>query len=700
MIKIIKDNSTEKAVHEVVNLKYNNYISELKDRIVQIIKENDRILITAPTGGGKTFTTIEIMKSFDDRLNIILTPCVIQNKQNASSYSVQAFTGNEKNIRNKYISATYDKARTIINYVKENGYKFNLFIDECHLLVDASGYRSRAINDVLELAKMADKVVYMSATNGYMRNLLQYDIELNIEPVEKRNNIANAQILLLDPENIESSLLHEIYEASKLNNGRKTVLFLDDIKKLQEFKSILTSKGFKDNQIAVISSKEKTDYDQEVYSYIISHSQISEQTKIILTTSILEVGTNIDTKNVNIFVYIPKPNHLSLNKIAQQVARFRVKAGETSNNLLKICLPYREREDNHITPFNKTEKDSETEGDKIVNGITSFIDTVRSGYSKEMKNKEITNLLAEPKSAFELSTPTSLGFIELDEENSVPVINKFKLRRIAKEKYESQFFYNVPELEEKLKSMLSVEYWFDTVHIKSEDFKEELEKNKQAASDERKDKKERVKEIFKKVKKESLDNFFVEKVIDPDLDVQIEFIDKVYEELKDTNILRLTREADKMGIEPQDIINSFIENGDSEVKNNRQFKACKFAELNNEYPIGEEIPKLEIRKIKPEYIICRKYFDDVCKKRGKITQSKENSFLLELVKHSLLKDTRYEYSIRGADQLCKNKKNDLDKKSKPLSKKEIDKLAMSTITLIYNTAVSKDNKTLISSLKK
>lgn len=69
------------------------------------------------------------------------------------------------------------------------------------------------------------------------------------------------------------------------------------------------------------------------------------------------------------------------------------------------------------------------------------------------------------KPYFKLLTPTSLGFIELDEKNSIPVINEFKLQRIAKEKFESQYFYNIPELENKLESMLNVQNWFDTVYI-------------------------------------------------------------------------------------------------------------------------------------------------------------------------------------------------------------------------------------------
>ena len=87
----------------------------------------------------------------------------------------------------------------------------------------------------------------------------------------------------------------------------------------------------------------------------------------------------------------------------------------------------------------------------------------------------------------------------------------------------------------------------------------------------------------------------------------------------------LVRKAEKMGIEPQDIINSFIENGDSEAKNKNQFRKYKYIMLNNKFPVGEEIP---LKGIDEEYICCRKLLDDICKKQGKLTKSKELSLLI------------------------------------------------------------------------
>lgn len=688
MIETIrKEKSIEKAVHEVVNLKYSNYISEQKGRIVHKINENNALLLDAPTGSGKTNLVNNIMEFFDDRLNIIMAPNVIQNKQNAKEYNVQAFTGNEKNIRNKNISATYDQARKLINKIKEGKYKFNLYIDECHLIVDSINFRERAIEDMLELSEMADKVIFMSATNYYMRDgIIKYDIELNMQPVEKRNNIDKAQIMLLDSKNADGLLINQLYESSK-DTGKKTALFYNDIDKLLSIKTVLVkTKGLKDEEIAVIRSKDRTEYDQEVYDNIISDSEIPEQTKIILTTSVLEVGTNIKANNVNIFVYIPNSKHLDFNRIQQEVARFRVGTGQITNNTLKVCLPCSEIKNKLIKLFDKIKKELRKEGEETVEYITNYINHIHKNDTKKAKNEIMKKMLAFPKSTFNLLEKTSLGFIELDEENGVLVINELKLQHKAKQIFESQFYHNIPELGKELKSRLNVNTWLEPVYIKGENFKEEVKAIKTAKKDLKEEKKDITKETLEQIKEYELEYFFVQKVINPEV-CQSDFIENAYKKLKDTHIPMLTREGETIGIEPQDMVNSFIENGDSKAKNRYVFKSYEYIMFNNDYPIGEEIPPKEVKK---EFLYTRKVLDEVCKKQGRITQSLKQSLLIEFVKHNVIKG----YKI-VKDKVCKDKKNDSGDQPKPLSKKEIDKLVMPIIALVYN--LSGDNR--ISSLK-
>lgn len=685
----------EKKIQEqqknVIHVTYKEYVSEQLEPIIEAIKDHDRILIDAPTGGGKTFAITKVMKSFEEDINIILTPNVIQNKQNASSYKIQAFTGKDRTIHSNCISATYDKARALINYLQGTHRKVNLFIDECHLLVEASNYRMRAIKDIIELTKIADKVIYMSATNEYIRDIIEYDIELDIKPQEQINNISASQILLLDNKNVEGSLVHQLLGYSKIE-GRKTILFLDSIEQLKVIKNILLSKGFKDNEVALISSKEKALHDEAVFNDIINISQIPQETKVILSTSVLEVGTNIDTGSMNIFIYIPKANHLNINKIRQEVARFRVGRGQQSDNMLKICLPKRDKEDNYITSYTSIKKDLRKKGENNLNWVVSALDSLYKDENKTIRENFIKSVLASPKSLYNVIDNYSLGFIELDEESGMPVINEFKLQRKAKEIYESQFFYNIPELEKKLQDSINSDIWLDTIYLENESFKEEFQEVKKAKKDLKEQKQNFIKDTFRQIQEYRWEYIFTIKANDPDLDTQITFIEEAYKELENTNIFKLTKQADKMGISPWDMVKSFIDNGDSITKNRNQFMSYKYMRLNKKYPLGAEVTQKEIPY--KDYVYCRKILDDTCRKQGRLSQSKKLGLLIQLIENNILRDSK-SYEIKyGTVYKCK--KNDSPSKAKPLDKENIDKLVMPIITTVYNLC---DNNKMLSSLK-
>lgn len=278
----------------------------------------------------------------------------------------------------------------------------------------------KAINDILDLIQIANKVVYMSATTDYIRDVIEYDKELDIKPQKARNNISSAQLLSLPKKNIEGSLLNQIIGYSNIKD-RKTILFYDNIEKLKMFKDILLKKGFKDNEIALINSKDKTINDEKVFNDIIEISNIPSETKIVLTTSVLEVGTNINTSNVNIFVYIPKSNHLSTNKIVQEVSRFRAVNNQITNNILKICIPKRDKKEN-IRFFSWINKDLRTTAEKRIKYILSGLDSVYNDSNKQEKEEFIKGILNAPKSLYSLEDTYSMGIIELNEEKSIPVI--------------------------------------------------------------------------------------------------------------------------------------------------------------------------------------------------------------------------------------------------------------------------------------
>ena len=74
------------------------------------------------------------------------------------------------------------------------------------------------------------------------------------------------------------------------------------------------------------------------------------------------------------------------------------------------------------------------EGEKIIKDIINYVNNDCKDCSKERRNEEIEMFLEAPISDDDIFQSYSLGFIELDEENSIPVINEEKLRRRIKGK--------------------------------------------------------------------------------------------------------------------------------------------------------------------------------------------------------------------------------------------------------------------------
>ena len=79
-------------------------------------------------------------------------------------------------------------------------------------------------------------------------------------------------------------------------------------------------------------------------------------------------------------------------------------------------------------------------GEGTIKWITNYVNDIYENDTKDTKNKEIASLLALPrKDPFNLLLEdASLGFIELDEEKGIPVINEDKLQRKAEEVFEEK----------------------------------------------------------------------------------------------------------------------------------------------------------------------------------------------------------------------------------------------------------------------
>ena len=306
---------------KIKELLYNKYISEQSKELQEIILKPGKFLIEGVTGGGKTYAILNIFKLlsslYKDRVFIISCPNKIQNLQN-QEYGVTAIVGG-KVIDQVYTTSSmvYDKARSLLEqYHLYKDYKITLIIDEAHQLIYSKNFRKKAINELLMLSEKCFNVIHLTATPGANLDCYSYDEHYQLKPIKENININTFGIMK------SKDGLTSLYKAIRTNfqYGKKVLIFLNNKEKIFEIQEHLT-KIFKDKNIGIITSDEKEKND--IFKSIVKDSLIPSNYDIVLTTSVLECGTNINNLDYTPIVYVDNNLFFSTVSVIQEVARFR-----------------------------------------------------------------------------------------------------------------------------------------------------------------------------------------------------------------------------------------------------------------------------------------------------------------------------------------------------------------------------------------
>ena len=306
---------------KIKQLLYEEYISELSEELKEIILKPGNYLIEGVTGGGKTYAILnifnELSKIYKDRVFIISCPNKIQNLQN-QEYGVVAIVGG-KTIDQVYTTSSmvYDKARSLLEqYHLYKDYKTTLIIDEAHQLIFSKNFRKKAINDLIKLSKKCFNVIHLTATPGANKDCYSYDEYYQLKPIKENININTFGIMK------SKDGLTSLYKAIKTNfeANKKVLIFLNNKEKIFEIQEHL-KKVFKDKKIGIITSDEKEK--NEIFQSIVKDSLIPSNYDIVLTTSVLECGTNINNLDYTPIVYVDNNLFFNTVSVIQEVARFR-----------------------------------------------------------------------------------------------------------------------------------------------------------------------------------------------------------------------------------------------------------------------------------------------------------------------------------------------------------------------------------------
>lgn len=433
--KILKSNYTE-DVFEI-----NKYLSEHKDLIKELLNEKGLFLLNAPTGSGKTWILLELFKELSkinsDTVYVIACPNRIQNQQNGKKPGVFALVGGKQiEVYSRVISAVYEKVDELLEDFHDK--KIVMVIDEAHQLLDSINYRYSAIEKLEKVSSKCDTVIHLTATD---RKLLGYD-KYNYDKILKfkaPNNYNLKELSVIKYENMEASLF-SLLRINKANN-KKSLVFVSGAKSnLDNLKNILEAKGLK---VEVVTKDSK---DNEVFMNIVEKSLIPDMYDVILASSVLDCGTNIDNKSDIVPIeLITNIKHFNLDNTEQRFARLRQK-----QNIGFLLIPALDPPDENIKSLEEIKSLWNFKIKKLLDEVLNLRQFfINGGHDSEQIEETLNSNLKNNGICY------GYGIIELVE--GYPTINDKKLLNRIHQEYDKQFIYNSELLKEVLKERVKAE---------------------------------------------------------------------------------------------------------------------------------------------------------------------------------------------------------------------------------------------------
>jgi len=360
-------NEPKKVIKSNFNYTYkvNKYLNECNSELEEVLKIDKHILLNAPTGLGKTFGIIEMLKKSQDNYIFFLVPTRALAEQVAADYNYSLFYGDMTELpNNKYIVATYNKVIAIQRLLdRENEFKslaneiplsYSVIVDEVHELMSNRILLGNISRELEELTINSDTSILMSANTDDIYKAYEnkgiFNKYIEVNSVNSLYNLDNTCIYRV-PSNKKvkkALLLNKIIE--NLINHDKVLIQENNIKNLEEYSKLLNEKGIEN---IMINSNNKNDEEVAAeYQNIIKDSTIKNT--VVLCTSVINAGVNIKNENACIMM-IQDKMQFDNNKIIQFMGRLRSDKGNTGIIFLTQGEKpkYRGSIENHVKYYTK-----------------------------------------------------------------------------------------------------------------------------------------------------------------------------------------------------------------------------------------------------------------------------------------------------------------------------------------------------------
>lgn len=286
--------------------------------------ENKKILITAPTGMGKTSFILEKVLPYHNGRNrkiLILCNrkllrkqylCALVRKFNCyselcKSVKVMTYQQLAENIKNGTHKEVLDEFRVIC-------------LDECHFFYadsDFNGFGTFILLQVLISECIRKQMIFMSATMDEVKPLIENTINQCISKIRVgskfEENCSGFRIIkeydyaeLADFQRVNCVYVPDVETLCGIlaSSDKKTIIFVDDKSMAEDmYQKFTRVLGVEKGRIAVLNADNLEDIDNSrVVEYLVMSNRLS--VKILITTSVLDNGVSIHDEEVENLVII------------------------------------------------------------------------------------------------------------------------------------------------------------------------------------------------------------------------------------------------------------------------------------------------------------------------------------------------------------------------------------------------------------
>ncbi|MCG1035217.1 DEAD/DEAH box helicase [Polaribacter sargassicola] len=357
-------------------LKIKNYVSEQLNTILNYSDVNNKTILTAETGTGKTTSFLmDFTKYRPKKRLLILAPLTAIVEQTKAEFSnIVTLTANstpEDHIKAKRVSivmATYEQG---YKHLKDPNTFDYVVIDEVHNLIVTNSYKRDAIKNLTSLLSNY-KTIGLTGTTNQLFKAIGYKLvnvkKQDLNPVDVYLRVDNRQPLKIALQHLQTVKGKCILRV----NSRNVAIALQI--------ELIKLKRYKKSEILILNSDNHIKKSQD-FKQLTKQSKFNDVIKLVITTALIDEGLSIKQKGFTDVVFIETDYKPMPESVKQFFARFR---NEDKNR--KNYFYYKETKDQTLKSWNphynfiETKKNLIAESENINVNDTDKKDSINTKY--------------------------------------------------------------------------------------------------------------------------------------------------------------------------------------------------------------------------------------------------------------------------------------------------------------------------------